>query len=178
MCRSIPPTRAERLAYMLEDTQAGQSLLTQEQLLRELPVSQAHLCCWIGDWDEIATDDTAVTRATLAMPENLAYVIYTSGSTGKPKGVLVAARASSTACIDGDHPGRFATTTVLLSADDPVVSTLSVWEFCAPLDEWRALVHGSTRTASRQRSDLLDAIQQPSHHHPAVVPTPAERRLG
>jgi amino acid adenylation domain-containing protein len=85
-----PEYPAERLAFMLEDTQAS-ILLTQERLLDILPQHEAQVIRLDSDWSEIAkhSDANPVSQTT---PENLAYVIHTSGSTGQPKGVLIPQR--------------------------------------------------------------------------------------
>ena len=77
----------ERLDYICHDSQVS-VLLTQQQLLAQLPQQDAQIVCLDQDWSKIAAEstDTVSTEVTL---ENLAYIIYTSGSTGKPKGVLV-----------------------------------------------------------------------------------------
>jgi natural product biosynthesis luciferase-like monooxygenase protein len=75
----------ERLAMMLEDSQAP-VLLTQQHLLDRLPDHAAQVLC---------VDDPDRGEAPLdnprsgVRPGNLAYVIFTSGSTGRPKGVMV-----------------------------------------------------------------------------------------
>ena len=78
---------AERLAFMLEDTQC-QVLVTERALLDRLPVSAMITVCIDEEWSVIAEKQSA-GRSDLTRPENLAYIIYTSGSTGKPKGVAV-----------------------------------------------------------------------------------------
>jgi amino acid adenylation domain-containing protein len=82
---NFPP---DRLAYMLEDSQAP-VLLTQESLRNFLPPHNAHVACLDTDWEQIARVSGAnPDNPNVEMsPRNLAYVIYTSGSTGKPKGV-------------------------------------------------------------------------------------------
>ena len=77
----------ERLAFMLQDTQAP-VLLTQQSLLDRLPASGAHVVRLDADWPSIARHSAENPRSDVA-PDNLAYVIYTSGSTGQPKGVLL-----------------------------------------------------------------------------------------
>lgn len=76
----------ERLAFILEDTQAP-ILLTQRQLLSEL-AHRAQIVCLDADQEAIArmplTNPPCVSTAG-----NLAYIIYTSGSTGRPKGVAI-----------------------------------------------------------------------------------------
>ncbi|MGX9080460.1 AMP-binding protein, partial [Klebsiella pneumoniae] len=78
-----PDYPADRVAYMLEDSRT-QVLLTETQLLAELPRTQA-LVLLI---DQLA-GYPLTAPASQAEPDNLAYVIYTSGSTGKPKGVAI-----------------------------------------------------------------------------------------
>ena len=81
-----PQYPAERLAYILEDTQAP-VLLTQESLLERLPPHEAVALCFGTDLDE--EERRPEPPPTQSRPEDLAYVIYTSGSTGAPKGVQV-----------------------------------------------------------------------------------------
>jgi amino acid adenylation domain-containing protein len=82
-----PDYPAERLAFMMADTQAS-ILLTQASLVENLPPHQAKVVQLDGDWDDIAAfDKQNPTSKTTAV--SLAYVIHTSGSTGKPKGVLI-----------------------------------------------------------------------------------------
>lgn len=80
----------ERLAFMLEDTQVS-VLLTQQQLLTELPETKAQIISLDTDWDKIGqySQENLSSEVTA---ENLAYIIYTSGSTGIPKGICLAHR--------------------------------------------------------------------------------------
>ncbi|ALF53778.1 PscJ [Nostoc piscinale CENA21] len=82
-----PNYPSERIAYILEDTQAP-VLLTQSSLLAGMPQHQAKVICLDTDWHNISqhSQENLVSEVTT---ENLAYVIYTSGSTGKPKGVQI-----------------------------------------------------------------------------------------
>ncbi|MDZ4343688.1 MAG: amino acid adenylation domain-containing protein [Candidatus Binatia bacterium] len=99
-----PAYPQERLAFMLEDTQA-KVLLTQKRLTGGLTedrhskrencdprmsslAAQAKVICLDGDWDEVSKERQDNPRGNAAA-DSLAYVIYTSGSTGKPKGVAV-----------------------------------------------------------------------------------------
>jgi len=82
-----PSYPAERLAFMLADTQAP-VLLSQQRLLDDLPAYAGRTLCLDRDWVSIAAQpDTNPPPSATA--DNLAYVIYTSGSTGRPKGVMV-----------------------------------------------------------------------------------------
>ncbi|MCP4727472.1 MAG: AMP-binding protein, partial [bacterium] len=101
-----------RIQYMLEDSDI-QELLTQESLLKQLPLNEFET----GDINNTQNEnlinlfclDTKESKALLQdYPDNnpnpqqlgvtsshLAYVIYTSGSTGQPKGVLLEHRGLS-----------------------------------------------------------------------------------
>ncbi|MBD2510747.1 amino acid adenylation domain-containing protein [Nostoc muscorum FACHB-395] len=82
-----PAYPAERLAYMLSDSQV-KVLLTQEKLASSLPVSATRVICLDSNWQNIDahSEENPLTEVKAS---NLAYVIYTSGSTGKPKGVMI-----------------------------------------------------------------------------------------
>ncbi|MGB7440889.1 MAG: amino acid adenylation domain-containing protein [Coleofasciculaceae cyanobacterium] len=82
-----PNYPSERLAFMLEDSQAP-IVLTQQRLVEFLPPHNAKVICLDHDWQAIAqhSQSNLLNQTT---PENLAYLIYTSGSTGKPKGVMI-----------------------------------------------------------------------------------------
>lgn len=77
-----PAYPAERLAYMLADSQAPLVLTHQAMALPD-EVQRIDLDT---DWPQDAPEHNPdnISRA-----DHLAYVIYTSGSTGRPKGVLV-----------------------------------------------------------------------------------------
>ncbi|MEK7327135.1 MAG: condensation domain-containing protein, partial [Chloroflexota bacterium] len=82
-----PTYPTERLAFMLEDSQAP-VLLTQSHLLAQLPPHNTTTVCLDSDWPTIAQSPIANNQLPIT-PDHLAYVIYTSGSTGKPKGTLL-----------------------------------------------------------------------------------------
>ncbi len=77
----------ERLALMLEDTQAP-VLLSQERIIENLPTHHAKVLFLDTDWGQIAKESNENPDSG-ATAKNLAYVIYTSGSTGRPKGVMI-----------------------------------------------------------------------------------------
>jgi amino acid adenylation domain-containing protein len=82
-----PNYPAERVSYMLEDSQAP-VLLTQGSLLDRMPAFAGEVVNLDRQWENISHESqTRPQRRSL--PQNLAYVIYTSGSTGKPKGVAI-----------------------------------------------------------------------------------------
>ncbi len=85
-----PAYPAERLAFMLEDSQAP-VLLTQQRLLDSLSAtsnSQCHVIC-VDAIEEMLAEESVENPASGPDAEHPAYVIYTSGSTGQPKGVLI-----------------------------------------------------------------------------------------
>ena len=82
-----PAYPRERLAYMLDDSQAS-LILTQPGLLAEVTDFNAEVVTLDPEWSAFA-QESAETVSSHVKPENLAYVIYTSGSTGKPRGVLL-----------------------------------------------------------------------------------------
>ncbi len=82
-----PSYPADRLAFMLQDANVF-VLLTQSNLLDQLPPHNGPRLSLDTDWDVIAKERKD-NPAAWANPANLAYVIYTSGSTGKPKGVMI-----------------------------------------------------------------------------------------
>ncbi|HET6233025.1 MAG TPA: amino acid adenylation domain-containing protein, partial [Longimicrobiaceae bacterium] len=83
---------AERIAYMLNDTQAP-VVLTQARVATNLPATQATVVSVDADWDEIAKH-VVENLSVHVRPENAAYAIYTSGSTGRPKGVHIEHRST------------------------------------------------------------------------------------
>ncbi|NLS92893.1 MAG: amino acid adenylation domain-containing protein [Planctomycetaceae bacterium] len=82
-----PEYPKQRLAFMLEDTQAP-VLLTQERMRPKLPEFSGHTVWLDGSW-EMRSDYGDRNPVSQAAPNSLAYVIYTSGSTGQPKGVMI-----------------------------------------------------------------------------------------
>jgi amino acid adenylation domain-containing protein/non-ribosomal peptide synthase protein (TIGR01720 family) len=100
-----PAYPKERLAFMLEDSQAS-VLLTQQSRVEDRkddaifdPRSsildpRCKVIC-LDAVEERLAGECAENLASGATAETAAYVIYTSGSTGRPKGVIVSHRAVS-----------------------------------------------------------------------------------
>ncbi|MGV6397791.1 amino acid adenylation domain-containing protein, partial [Pseudomonas caspiana] len=124
-----PQYPAERVAYMLEDSQAL-VLLTETGVLAGLPATQATVV--LLDHAKWLTGYPATAPVLKLSAQNLAYVIYTSGSTGKPKGVAIAHRNvaaliqwSQQVYSREDLQGVLASTSVCFD--------LSVWEIFVTL---------------------------------------------
>lgn len=86
-----PDYPAERLTFMLADSQAP-ILLTREKLLDKLVDVKSQVICFDRDWQRIAQEPVDNPESDVTA-ENLAYIIYTSGSTGTPKGVMIQHRS-------------------------------------------------------------------------------------
>jgi len=128
-----PDYPAERLAFVLSDARPP-VLLTQEELVAQLPEHSANVVCLDRDAPELA-GHSSENPEPLAQPDNLAYVIYTSGSTGQPKGVQVEHRNASRLFTATEEWFGFgpADTWLLFHS---YAFDFSVWEM------WGALLHG------------------------------------
>src|SRR5829696_3751552 len=82
-----PQYPAERLTFMLEDSQVG-ILLAHRHLLEDLPQHSARVVFPAAIRKEIALESEENLDVQIT-DDQLAYVIYTSGSTGRPKGSLI-----------------------------------------------------------------------------------------
>ncbi|MBA3469563.1 MAG: amino acid adenylation domain-containing protein [Herpetosiphonaceae bacterium] len=85
-----PAVPAERLAFMLEDTQAP-VLLTQRALKINLEVHATQVICLDAADSAVAAQPAEDLPAT-GLSDLPVYIIYTSGSTGTPKGVPISQR--------------------------------------------------------------------------------------
>jgi amino acid adenylation domain-containing protein len=85
-----PAYPAERLAFMMKDTQL-KTVITNSSLLPRIPQMPVQIICLDRDSDAIATESEE-NLPTTPLLDHPAYVIYTSGSTGNPKGVVISHR--------------------------------------------------------------------------------------
>ena len=125
-----PADPKERVAFMLEDTQAS-VLLTQRSLMKSLPNHCAKIVCMDADWEVIDHESESCPPLEITA-ENLAYVIYTSGSTGRPKGVPISHRALCNH-IAWTQRAIPLTPTDNVMQKTPLGFDASVWELFAPL---------------------------------------------
>ncbi|HEX6289042.1 MAG TPA: amino acid adenylation domain-containing protein [Herpetosiphonaceae bacterium] len=166
-----PAYPAERLAYMLSESQAT-LLLTQAQLMPALPKHSAQIICVDRDWPMVAqqASDPLVPEA---LPDNLAYVIYTSGSTGKPKGVQIPHRA----VVNFLHAMRQRPG---LTEQDTLLSVTTISFDIAGLEIFLPLTVGArtvlvSRSAAADADQLLAALA--SSQATVMQATPATWRL-
>ena len=110
-------------------------LLTQEELLSELPSTGLSVVCVDRDAG-IFGDRSEENPEPLSKPEHLAYVIYTSGSTGQPKGVQVEHRNVARLFTATDEWFGFGSDDTWLLFHSYAFD-FSVWEL------WGALLHGA-----------------------------------
>ncbi|GAB2724147.1 non-ribosomal peptide synthetase [Kitasatospora kifunensis] len=134
-----PGYPADRLAYMLQDSEA-QIVVTQRELRDRLPAGGAVLVDLTEDRAALAARPATAPRVTVAAG-NLAYAIYTSGSTGRPKGVLVShAGIGNLAAVQAEAfdvtPGSRVLQFASASFD------AAFWEVCMGLLTGAALVMG------------------------------------
>src|SRR5512146_239643 len=151
-----PSYPTERLAFMLQDTQAP-VLLTQQRSLAKLPAYAGHTLCLDRNAARFAQHPETNPPAS-SSPANLAYVIYTSGSTGTPKGVMVEQHSVVNHMLWMQR--RFP-----LSAADrvlqktPASADASVWEFFAPLTVGSQLVVAAP-DVHRSPVDVIDTARR------------------
>ncbi|MCG6118299.1 MAG: amino acid adenylation domain-containing protein [Aquimonas sp.] len=153
-----PELPSERIAYMLEDSGAGLSLVDAASAAR---VQGRRL--------DVAALPAAPTASFVPVPENpaaLAYLIYTSGSTGRPKGVrLPCAAVGNFLASMAERPGLAADQRLL--ALTTYAFDIAVLELFLPLAVGgtvvlgeRSLLESPEALASAlvdQRIDLLQA---------------------
>jgi|GEM_PF-166635 len=125
-----PKYPAERLSYMLGDSQA-KVLITETFLLQHLPPFAGAVVELDSQRAEIAAMSSQNPAVSIS-PANLAYVIYTSGSTGKPKGVAIC-HSSAVAFLHWCRETFLPEELYRVLASTSICFDLSVFEIFAPL---------------------------------------------
>jgi amino acid adenylation domain-containing protein len=126
-----PDYPAERLAYMLEDSEVD-ALLVQDHLLARLGPLPERLRLGGRVLELGGAPGAEMPPGVESLPDSPAYAIYTSGSTGKPKGAVVPQRGIVNRLLWMQEAYR-------LGPDDRVLQKtpfsfdVSVWEFFWPL---------------------------------------------
>nr|WP_255298558.1 non-ribosomal peptide synthetase [Brevibacillus dissolubilis] len=165
-----PDYPEERLAYMLEDSQAS-IVLTQAPLRSKFDQlsagKQAQVVLLDTDWDEIeriareANESGTLKREVT--PNHLAYVIYTSGSTGKPKGVMIPHQALTNFLVTMSHkPG--------LQASDRLLAVTTYSFDIAGLELFLPLMVGAQcYICAAETAKNADKLQQEIQKHKPTV---------
>lgn len=166
-----PVYPSERIAYMLEDANVG-VLLTQRELIAQLPRHKARVCVFEHDWFE-KCDYSNDNPELLSSLDSLTYLIYTSGSTGKPKGVEIPMRALiNFLCSMQREPG--------LKADDTLLAVTSLSFDIAGLEIFLPLITGArlvlaSRAVAADGRALLNYLKQ--CHATVMQATPSTWRM-
>jgi len=162
-----PGYPAERLAYMLHDSNA-RVVITKLAELESLPDSAVETTiCLDRDWNEISRGNGGNVRSQ-AQPDNLAYVIYTSGSTGKPKGVAIERRSLMNFIRSMiNRPGL--TFDGILLAVTSLSFDISALEILLPLVAGARLVIAS-RAASADGNQLMRLLAESAATHMQATP--------
>ena len=162
-----PSYPAQRLAIILDSTQAP-VLLTHERLLGQLPPQAQHTLCLDRDWSTVAAQPPTNPPAT-ATATNLAYVVYTSGSTGTPKGVMIEHRSVVNHLFWMQQ--RFSAggwDCVLQTA--PIGFDQSIWQLLFPLTSGGRVVLPAPE-AHRSADEIVAAIERHRVTILRIVPT-------
>jgi len=126
-----PAYPKERLAYMVQDTEAP-AVVTEAALLGVLPGEiKSRIICLDRDWDAMSGEGWENPKVKME-GGNLAYLIYTSGSTGRAKAVMITHHSALVLC----HWAREAYPEQELAgvlASTSICFDLSVFELFVPL---------------------------------------------
>ena len=129
-----PEHPAERLDYMLRDTQVA-VVLTSERITARFMAHGVHAIALDAEREQIAAQSRE-NPASTTTADDLAYVMYTSGSTGRPKGVEIPHRGVVRLVCASNYVRLDAGETLLHLA--PISFDASTFEI------WGALLHGAT----------------------------------
>ncbi|HEX6293266.1 MAG TPA: amino acid adenylation domain-containing protein, partial [Herpetosiphonaceae bacterium] len=152
-----PSYPAERLSFMLQDTQTP-VVLTAERFRSMLPAHAGRTLCLDSEWPIVA-QQPEIAPPSAATADNLAYVMYTSGSTGTPKGVGISHRGITRLVCKTDY--------AQLTSSDRVAQASNTAFDAATFEIWGALLNGArvvgvareTALAPDQFAALLRAEQ-------------------
>ena len=140
-----PEHPAERLDYMLRDTQVA-VVLTSERLTARFMAHGVHAIALDAEREQIAAQSRE-NPASTTTADDLAYVMYTSGSTGRPKGVEIPHRGVVRLVCGSNYVQLDAGETLLHLA--PISFDASTFEI------WGALLHGAyMRRVRRSGSEI------------------------
>jgi amino acid adenylation domain-containing protein len=146
-----PDHPLERIAYILEDSQAGVIITDRAHLRLARTLAKGTLP--VVDIDEIDPATSTENLPVEVSPDALAYILYTSGSTGKPKGVMQNQRNVL-------HHIRCYTNSLHISCADKVTLFSSYGFDAAVMDIFGALLNGATLYPLDIREQQLPALRR------------------
>jgi amino acid adenylation domain-containing protein len=161
-----PAYPAERLRYLLEDSEAGAMITDNRNISAAAALTQ-------GSRRLINIDDAgyeATGNPGLAVsPDALAYILYTSGSTGEPKGVMQSQRNVL-------HHIRSYANSLRITPDDKLTLFSSYGFDAAVMDIFGALLNGAAllpadikeETRERLLARMIEAGATIFHSTPTV----------
>ncbi|MBL6449162.1 amino acid adenylation domain-containing protein [Fulvivirga sp. 29W222] len=121
-----PEYPAERLEFIIQDTQAKAIVVDERKVLADKQLTLSNVISFAEDHAAISGANTENPNLTCA-PNRLAYAIYTSGSTGRPKGTLIE-HAGVVNRIDWMWKYCGFNTNDVIFQKTPYVFDVSVWE--------------------------------------------------
>lgn len=145
-----PSYPAERLAYMLTDTQA-QLVLTRQSLSEQIPQTTIPLLCLDTLAEHLARQPIANVASGVGA-QNLAYVMYTSGSTGQPKGNAITHRNITRLVYQPDY--------VQMSACDVFLQLAPVSFDASTFEIWGSLANGARLVVAPADLPSLQELSQ------------------
>jgi amino acid adenylation domain-containing protein len=150
-----PDYPAERLSFMLRDTQAS-LLLSNTECDQGLPPCSATRVLIDTEDSQISGNSGANLDIPIS-PRNLVYVMYTSGSTGQPKGVMIEHRSVIRLVKDNDYASFGRDHRFLLLA--PISFDASTFEI------WGALLNGATLVVADSGMTSLQGLGEIIRRH-------------
>ncbi len=141
-----PTYPQERLAFMIDDTQAP-VILTHTKLTGKLPAYSGRIVNLDDDPGSAYADDDLDGGATA---DSLAYVMYTSGSTGAPKGTGIVHRA----IVRLVKNTNFAN----LTADETFLQLATLSFDASTLEIWGSLLNGGKLVIFPAHKPALDEL--------------------
>ncbi|HWX00079.1 non-ribosomal peptide synthetase/type I polyketide synthase [Collimonas sp.] len=142
---------AERLQYLIDDSNAG-VIITSEAMLERVAVLQdsfLNLLVLEEQRKEIASHSGELPDIPLR-PQAAAYLMYTSGTTALPKGVLVPQQAILRLAYQPDY--------VDVSADDVFLQFAPTAFDASTFEIWAALLNGATLVVPEAPDTPLDKL--------------------
>ncbi len=130
-----PTFPAERLSYLLEDSQSTVVLTNRRNIALAKSLTNGGL--QLINADEIDAEVSTGNPNLRISPDTLAYILYTSGSTGMPKGVMQNHRNVL-------HHIRSYTNNLHLNSDDRLTLFSSYGFDAAVMDIFGALLNGAS----------------------------------